>query len=694
LLKLVNSLLDFSRIEAGRVEASFQPTDLAQLTAELASQFEPVCNKGGVRLVLDCALDGHVYVDREMWEKIVLNLMSNAFKFTLSGEIRVALRTQEDRVVLTVSDSGIGIPPSEMPRLFERFHRVEGSSGRSFEGTGIGLALVQELVKLHGGAIWAESAPGRGSAFHIALPSGSAHLPADSTTAERNTAGASTRADAYLEEAQRWLPNEDSAPPASGRAADLSPLADGLGRDGGAPRVLVADDNADMRNYIRRILASVDCEVETVNDGRAALEAAGRRNPPDLILSDVMMPGLDGLALVRRLRADLRMEYVPLILLSARAGEEARVEGLAAGADDYMVKPFSARELVARVEGSLRLAKARRELARADRLQVELALDLTQDRLRLALESAHMGLFDWEVPDGALIWSPECRALFGLEADAPVSYPIFLAAVHADDRERVDLACRRTLDPEVRAPYDIEFRVIRPDGVRWIMARGKGYFEGDAPRRFTGTVADVSARKEVETRLRILVDELSHRVKNTLAVVQSITEQTFRAAGGDPATKAALIGRLQALAETHTLLTRTNWESVDLAELVRRAIDHLAVKEVRRFDAQGPHVRLTPKASLAMGLVLHELSTNALKYGAWASEHGAVSVRWRVEGENLELCWDETATGRVAPPTRTSFGSRLIRQAVQYDLGGEVTKDFRPGGLFCTLRVPLAKAAV
>ena len=371
------------------------------------------------------------------------------------------------------------------------------------------------------------------------------------------------------------------------------------------------------------------------------------------------------------------------------------MEGLAAGADDYMVKPFSARELVARVEGSLRLAKARRELARADRQRVELALDLTQDRLRLALESAHMGLFDWEVPDGALIWSPECKALFGLEADAPVSYPIFLAAVHADDRERVDLACRRTLDPEVRAPYDIEFRVISPEGVRWVMARGKGYFEGDAPRRFTGTVADVSARKEVETRLRMLVDELSHRVKNTLAVVQSITEQTFRAAGGDPATRAALIGRLQSLAETHTLLTRTNWESVDLAELVKRAIEHLAVKEARRFDAQGPHVRLTPKASLAMGLVLHELSTNALKHGAWASEQGSVSVRWRVEGENLELGWDETtANGRVAPPTRTSFGSRLIRQAVQYDLGGEVTKDFRPGGLFCVLRVPLAKAAV
>ena len=454
------------------------------------------------------------------------------------------MRTEDDRVVLTVSDSGIGVPPSEMPKLFERFHRVEGGHGRSFEGTGIGLALVQELVKLHGGALWAESVPGQGSAFHVALPLGSAHLPADRTRAERNPANTRTRADVYLEEAERWLPDDNDARSTSERPADLSPIAGGLGRHGRPPRVLVADDNADMRNYIRRILASVDCEVETVNDGMAALAAAARHDPPDLILSDVTMPGLDGIELVRRLRAALRMENVPLILLSARAGEEARVEGLAAGADDYIVKPFSARELVARVEGSLRLAKTRREVARADRMRVELALDMSQDRLRLALESGHMGLFDWEVSQDTLIWSPECKALFGLDADATVSYPIFLKALHPEDRERIVHACRWALDPDVRAPYDVEYRVVLPDGsVRWIMARGKAYFDGDAPRRFTGTVTDVSTQKEVETRLRMLVDELSHRVKNTLAVVQSITEQTFKAAGVDPAIRGALTGR-------------------------------------------------------------------------------------------------------------------------------------------------------
>ncbi len=359
LLKLVNTLLEFSRIEAGRIEASYRPLDLAGLTAELASLFRSAVERAGVRLVVDCPpLPEPVYVDREMWEKIVLNLLSNAFKFTFEGEIAVSLRPLGETVELTVADTGTGIPPEELPRLFERFHRVQGARARSHEGSGIGLALVQELVRLHGGTIRVESEPDRGSTFTVALPLGNAHLPADRVREAPAPAPAGHQGEAYLQEVARWLP-EDGAPPAGSGA----PVA----------RILVADDNADMRAYLRRLLAQ-RWDVVEVADGAAALEAA-RGERIDLILADVMMPRLDGFGLLAALRADERTATLPVILLSARAGEESRVEGMAAGADDYVVKPFSARELMARIEGHLELHRVRREttdrLREADRRKDE-----------------------------------------------------------------------------------------------------------------------------------------------------------------------------------------------------------------------------------------------------------------------------------------------------------------------------------
>src|SRR5581483_11341461 len=187
LLKLVNTLLDFSRIEAGRVKANYEPTDLAKLTEHLASTFRSAMEKAGLAFHVDCRpLPEPVYVDHDMWEKVVLNLLSNAFKFTFDGEVSVFLRPSADgrAAELEVRDTGTGIPAAELPRLFERFHRVEGARGRSYEGTGIGLALVQELVKLHGGSIHVESQAGKGSLFHVRIPLGTAHLPAERIGAE------------------------------------------------------------------------------------------------------------------------------------------------------------------------------------------------------------------------------------------------------------------------------------------------------------------------------------------------------------------------------------------------------------------------------------------------------------------------------------------------------------------------------
>lgn len=365
LLKLVNTLLDFSRIEAGRIQASYQPTDLALLTTELTSVFRSAIERAGMRLVIDCpALPQKVYLDREMWEKVVLNLLSNAFKFTFEGEIEVSLRCVGPAVEMTVRDTGTGIAANEIPRLFERFHRVKSARGRSYEGSGIGLALVHELVKLHGGSVRVESKVDRGTSFTVTIPLGKDHLPGDRIGSARTVASTELKSEAYVEEALRWLPESQDANADVEIALErssLEPVARSARENEKPSRILLADDNADMREYVQRLLRE-NYEVVAVADGESALQSA-REQRPDLILSDIMMPRLDGVGLLRAVRADQDLKSVPVILLSARAGEESRVEGLAAGADDYLVKPFSARELLARVGSHLAIAKIRRESA-------------------------------------------------------------------------------------------------------------------------------------------------------------------------------------------------------------------------------------------------------------------------------------------------------------------------------------------
>ncbi len=357
LLKLVNALLDFSRIEAGRMQASFAPLDIARRTQELAGAFDSAATRAGLRYRIACApLSEPAYVDPEMWEKMVLNLISNAFKFTFEGEIAVDLKEEPAAFRLTVRDTGTGISAQELPHIFERFHRVAGARARSHEGTGIGLSLVRELARLHGGSVAVESEMGKGTAFSVTIPKGQEHLPAGSVATAARAAGHDLNAVTFSEEARRWLlespADADISAPAPGQVTAATPRVH-------KPRVLLVDDNADLRGYIAHLLEPY-YQVDTAVDGAAGLAQASHE-PPDLVLSDVMMPKLDGFGLLRGLRADPRTRSVPVILLSARAGEEASIEGLGAGADDYLVKPFSARELLARVRTHLDLALTRRQ---------------------------------------------------------------------------------------------------------------------------------------------------------------------------------------------------------------------------------------------------------------------------------------------------------------------------------------------
>jgi len=350
LLKLVNNLLDFSRIEAGRMQAVAQPTDLAAFTKDLASSFRSMVESVGLTYTVDCPpLPEPVVVDQTMWEKIVLNLLSNAYKFTFRGGISIQLRAMNGNVVLTVTDTGIGIPEAELPRIFQRFHRVQNAHGRTHEGAGIGLALAEELVRLHNGTITAQSREGYGSTFTVTVPLKAAPHPIDHLNGHSAPESTITSQALYGQEMLKWQSVSSPAPQIQETTAS------------GRPRILVADDNEDMRIYISRLLSPV-YEVHTVHDGVKALQWIGA-NTPDLILTDVMMPHLDGFGLLRTLRQTDHTRTIPVIMLSARASEKSRIEGINAGADDYLVKPFSAPELLAIIRNNLKMAEIRRESA-------------------------------------------------------------------------------------------------------------------------------------------------------------------------------------------------------------------------------------------------------------------------------------------------------------------------------------------
>ena len=381
LLRLVNTLLEFSRLEAGRAQASFRPTDLSTLTADLASIFRAAVERARLDLIIDAEpLPEPIYLDADMWEKIVLNLLSNALKFTFEGNIKVSVRPAGSAAVVTVADTGVGIPAAEIARIFERFHRVQNTRSRTYEGSGIGLALVKELVEIHGGKVEVESQIGKGSSFTIRIPFGTAHLPQERVVPGEAGAGSPSRdALSMVEEAYRWLPPVDDV---SGEATLPEAISWEAEQSVKGARVLVADDNQDMRQYLVRLL-SAHFRVDAVADGASAL-ATAKDALPDLVVTDVMMPGMDGFQLLRALRSDEATANIPVLMLSARAGEEATVEGLEAGADDYLTKPFTARELLARIRANLLMAKARSETA-LTRARYESAISAQQRALEVLL---------------------------------------------------------------------------------------------------------------------------------------------------------------------------------------------------------------------------------------------------------------------------------------------------------------------
>ena len=531
LLKLVNTLLDFSRIEAGRVQASYQPTDLARFTTEVASAFDSAMKNAGLRFSVECLpIADPVYVDRDMWEKIVLNLLSNAYKFTFVGEVALTLKPQDGVVELQVRDTGVGIPGEHLQHVFERFHRIESAQARTYEGTGIGLALVEEIVRLHDGTVRVESAAGAGSTFTVTIPRGKEHLPAERIHAPQSLVSTTIRAEAYVEEARRWSGDEPGAAVDGSGLGERLSLASRPEPKAAEKRelIVVADDNADMRQYLARLLGE-RYEVHAVVDGRHGLEATQRLRPA-LVLADVMMPHLDGFGLLRAIRDDSALASTPVILLSARAGEESRVEGLEADADDYLIKPFAARELLARVAAHVRMANLRRETAqREERMRSE--TDLEREKLRaseerlaetsrlyrdLQLADAELQLqveLLQQLPVSAWTLKPDGTPDFvnhvwlefaGQTLDFIRSHPeAWMTAIHPEDRE----AASKAFWEGVRSGqgFAIESRSLRAqDGTyRWHLQQAVVLHDQEGKvLKFVGTTTDIDDQKRAQETLR------------------------------------------------------------------------------------------------------------------------------------------------------------------------------------------------
>jgi PAS domain S-box-containing protein len=504
--KLVNALLDFSRIEAGRSHGHFEPVDLAVFTADLGSVFRAAFQRADLTFEVDCPPLGEpAYVDREMWEKVVLNLLSNALKYTVAGSVRLSLAAADGQAVLRVTDTGVGIAALDMARLFERFHRGSTPQARSNEGSGIGLALVKELVGLHGGSITADSELGAGSTFTVSIPLGRSHLADDSVFPASHLGPAV--ADSFLEEALRWLP-----------AAPASPVASGLPSEGPSPAaqdgsVLIADDNADMRDYLQRLLQS-HYQVTAVADGRAALDAA-RVQPPDLIVSDVMMPEIDGLGLVQALRANPRTAGIPVLLLSARAGQDAAVEGLAAGADDYLIKPFAAQELLARVRSSIDLTRMRTR----------------QARWRSALtESLHDGFFLASADGTVLEVNSAFRDILGYGPDAELNQLPRLwwpDEVADPETHRLIAAAYARTQQQPTGSVTVPLRHSRGHQI-WAAVTFSAVDDPDSGRRMlVGTIRDVTAERlavQRETAVAGMTSRLSAAVSRDGVLTAGLAE--------------------------------------------------------------------------------------------------------------------------------------------------------------------------
>lgn len=468
--------------------------------------------------------------------------------------------------------------------------------------------------------------------------------------------------------------------------------------------LLVDDQPAKLLSY-RVILEELGENLIVAASGREALECL-LKNDISVVLVDVCMPDLDGFELASMIRDHPRYSKISMIFISAiQVSDIDRLRGYEMGGVDYVPVPVVPEVLRAKVRVFAELHRKTRQLealnkeleqrvsARTAELEASTAkLIESEQRRTLAIAAGNMGSWDWEWNAGDILWDEGQYRIFGVErATFKVSPRAIARLVVAEDRDRLKDAIRR-LSAEVQT-CEIEFEIRRPNGeVRCCFTSAAASVDGAGRiQRVSGVTIDITARKRAEQRQSLLAREVDHRARNVMTLVQSIVRLT-RAEDVNSFSE-AVEGRITALARVHTILSLSSWEGAELGNLVREELSAFIARDGSRVAANGPNVRLRPAAAQTIALALHELATNALKYGALSSLNGNLAVTWRESGGTLQLDWRESAGPRVSAPVRRGFGTLSVIASVETQLGGAVEFDWRPDGLVCRLAIPLRERA-
>jgi CheY-like chemotaxis protein len=471
---LINQILDIAKLEAGRMELKVaRIPNLNEFVYQRVQQFGSLAEKRGIALRCNLApeVDGaEIYLDAEKLDKVVFNLLSNSHKFTREGFVEVTTEIRDGRFALSVSDSGIGIRTDQLPHIFDRFRQADGSSSREDAGTGLGLALVNELVGLHGGTVQVRSEYGKGTAFQLSFPLGTAHLPPGCIVE-----WADEDAAAFTVIPARPVDIREGAQDAG--ATDVEAQTNAVMEatlDPSRPTILYVDDNRDLRHYVKGLL-SESYNVFLAVNGQFGL-AAARKYHPDLILSDLMMPVMNGTAFCEQVRLDPVLSSLPFVLLTAKSSLDSKIAGLEEGADDYLSKPFSERELVARIRNLIALRqqqlRVKRELAAARSIQQALLPPVPMTVSRLCLDSLYHpseelsgDFFDYVVLDDWLYFYVADVTSHGTAA-AQVTYLVkglFQEALRAGEAPSLEntLAFVQRRYEQYGLDYDVAIQLMR-----------------------------------------------------------------------------------------------------------------------------------------------------------------------------------------------------------------------------------------
>ncbi|BGP19092.1 hypothetical protein JCM10213v2_007179 [Rhodosporidiobolus nylandii] len=529
LLTMVNKLLDFSSIEGGRAKYTYRPVSIGSLTRDIAVLFRDAIERTGIQYVIECEEDPSdalpVYVALDVWEKIIYNLCGNAFKYTVSGRISVTLKSTRGEAVLAVSDTGIGIPQAELGKIFDRFHRIEANS-RMATGSGIGLALTLELVKLLGGQLEVESEVGKGSTFTVRLQRGHTHLPMDQVdhTPEevvpfpnyqnRNLAvvdeAASWRYDASLEEAMESTPLSSASSVTSAAAVSEQGTSSGSGSGedylGGADvlslknrTIVLVDDSRDLRGYMASLL-SKQFTVVPFGDPREALQYINE-HLPSLVLTDAQMPYITGQELTVAIRRNPHTALIPVVMVSAQSGPEARAEALEGGCDEYICKPFTARELMARVRIHLQLGLMRVELEKRVEERTR-ALIESEGRNRALAERYSMlstvspvGVIEINSSGQLTYANPRWFEISGASPLRPLED--WKETVVPEDWPKVERLWEMATKGGDKGG-EAEERQFRFVNGRWAQLEIRASIGGGLPDGYVGALTDITRQREVE----------------------------------------------------------------------------------------------------------------------------------------------------------------------------------------------------